>query len=422
MSWPGGGGDWSSSSSSSSHSDMSMGGGGGGGGHDGRPVDLASVGTLTRNGKLLELTPEQVELNLRQLGVPFDSLPQLPAFARLFGFSTDWHRKMIARTVAETSLRMGRLLTPEEADAIAQHRSRLCSRVVWVPPVYLSATAYLAWRGRRTFRFPFYTPKPASFNPSAFPNPARPLLRGRWAEHSWHLMRFGAYGILCHIVTTSLIVSVADAKFLMGVLSDPRLKEIREAATRPKDPLGYPRRTTAAPHPFPRGPPAGADEATPSQPPRPGFDDGQLQHRQPHSQWAQRQQQHQQHQQQQQAAPETRSAFDDGDNEGYLFDDASPVAPSQRRQPPGSSSPGAEGSAWERIRQQARAEADGWSQAAAGHGQGGVPRGQPRTEQYTFTSGEQERAYAREQAQKEFDAMLERERRGVGESGGGTRS
>jgi hypothetical protein len=41
-----------------------------------------------------------------------------------------------------------------------------------------------------------------------------------------------------------------------------------------------------------------------------------------------------------------------------------------------------------------------------------------KTESYTFASADQEKAYAKTQAQKEFDAMLERERRGMGDSGG----
>ena len=45
-------------------------------------------------------------------------------------------------------------------------------------------------------------------------------------------------------------------------------------------------------------------------------------------------------------------------------------------------------------------------------------RGQPR-DSYTFSAQDAERATAKDQAQREFDAMLEKERRGEGGSRGG---
>jgi hypothetical protein len=58
-----------------------------------------------------------------------------------------------------------------------------------------------------------------------------------------------------------------------------------------------------------------------------------------------------------------------------------------------------------------------WSQGQQREERGGQSRAQQTAGQHTYTPGEQEKGYAKEQAQKEFDAMLERERRGVDESG-----
>ncbi|EGO54658.1 hypothetical protein NEUTE1DRAFT_124863 [Neurospora tetrasperma FGSC 2508] len=150
----------------------------------------------------------------------------------------------------------------------------------------------------------------------------------------------------------------------------------------------------------------------------------------------QRIQQHQQEQKQQhqmQQQQQTQQSTYSHDDDDYLFDDASPVAPAARGT--GTvSSPVAQssGSAWDRLRQQAMgapAQAPGsttaptaaiyvkpsqsrsWAErraAAVGGGEGGLS--------HSYLETDQERALAKDQAQREFDAMLERERRGDGSS------
>ncbi|KAK3503462.1 hypothetical protein B0T13DRAFT_486305 [Neurospora crassa] len=154
------------------------------------------------------------------------------------------------------------------------------------------------------------------------------------------------------------------------------------------------------------------------------------QHQQEQKQQHQMQQQQQQQQQQRQQTQQSTYSHDDDD---YLFDDASPVAPAARGT--GTvSSPVAQssGSAWDRLRQQAMGgptQAPGsttaptaaiyakpsqsrlWAErraAAVGGREDGLS--------HSYLEIDQERALAKEQAQREFDAMLERERRGDGSS------
>jgi hypothetical protein len=229
---------------------------------------------------------------------------------------------------------------------------------------------------------------------------------------------------VCHFLVKGFVDSYAQTTYLMNVLADPRLKAIRDAA-----------KTSRQQH---SAPDAGAIQGAP------GYErSATIGSRSPPHQ-----RQQQQQQPPQQFAPQPQGAVQDDDS--FLFDDASPVAPSQRQRPEQSSTssnPTGPGSAWDRVRSQAIAERLNQRLEQAGDqmqqrmkdseaalerfnkqgrlgGRGRTEQStyptseQEKAEQYTYPTSEQEKAYAKEQAQKEFDAMLERERRGEGSSGG----
>ncbi|KAL2197862.1 hypothetical protein P885DRAFT_76570 [Corynascus similis CBS 632.67] len=356
-----------------------------------RPTDIASLGEF-RGNHLVRFTLPQAERALKLMSRPFEDLPQLPLFAPLFAYTTDWQKMEVALPIVEASYHMGRMLTPSEADALAYYRAQFCSRVAWSPPAVLLTAAYLTHRGRSSFRFPFYTPKPASFNPMSFPSASISYLSGPAAVRLWHVLRFGAYGLVCQLFIKSFIYSYAQTTTLVGAMRDDRLKVVRETISnrrsgtaRPQLPASSPADPRQVPH-SPNAPPT--DSPAPQAKRQPG--------------WAQQ-------------PPEPQSAPLD-DDDSYLFDDASPVAPSQRQAPAHDTRQlSGGGSAWDRIRERAKSEEGApWNPRQR---QDNASVGQPRRDQYTYTQADQEKAYAREQAQKEFDAMLERERRGVGESG-----
>ncbi|KAK3303443.1 uncharacterized protein B0T15DRAFT_513621 [Chaetomium strumarium] len=408
-SWPSG--DWPSDSAEEGQQD--------------RPTDPNSLGKLSPRGQIIGITPEQTERALKLLSVPFDSLPQVPPFAPFFGYTTQWHKVQVASSLAGFSAEMRRVLTTTEADALAYHRSRCCAISSWSPPLVLATTLYFTWRGRATLRFPFITPDPAKFNPNAFPTASRPFLTGPSAVRLWHGFRFGAYGIVCYFLVKGFVDSYAYTTYLMNVIADPRLKTIRDAAKTVRNQQSVP----------------GTDAIQGA----PGYERSTT-----IGSWSPQQQRQQQQQPAQQSAPQPQDAAQDDDT--FLFDDASPVAPTQRQRPKQSSTSynpsTGQGSAWDRVRSQAIAEQlnQRFEQAGEQTQQrmtdleaalerfnnkqrrlGGRERTeqptygrseQEKTEQYTYPTSEQEKAYAKEQAQKEFDAMLERERRGEGSSGG----
>ncbi|KAL6857738.1 hypothetical protein ACO1O0_005180 [Amphichorda felina] len=114
---------------------------------------------------------------------------------------------------------------------------------------------------------------------------------------------------------------------------------------------------------------------------------------------------------------QTRSdSWDSADS----YDDASPVAPTYRATQGDSS-----GSAWDRIRHQAEAQSKQpssraqWSPPATqtreswGEEQDKSTRYQGPKESYTYSSADLEKSTPRDQAQREFDQLLDRERHGV---------
>ena len=93
------------------------------------------------------------------------------------------------------------------------------------------------------------------------------------------------------------------------------------------------------------------------------------------------------------------------------FDDASPTGGSGAMD----GGDGSGGSVWERIRQQSAAEPSG-SNMGRGRGVRGTQReqqeGSTSGDSFSFSSSDEEKSYAKDEAQKEFDERVEKERRG----------
>lgn len=356
----------------------------------------------------MSFTEEQGERALKLLGVPFESLRSPPFFAPLLGYTTSWQRKSIARALIGNSLAAGRVVTPAEADVIAYHRSKANAQLPWAYPTALVTAGYFTHRGRSRMRFPWYTPPPGRFSPLIFPTAATPLLTGLRAVFVWHALRFGAYYFICKYTVIPIFQSFVFTKNTFDMAMDPRLKDVHQLIVAHQKAVA--RRVDSAV----------AAPGRPSSWRKPEEDEQRDDHQ--HQEQPQQQEQPKQQQQpptrwarQAQRAPESQDGRQDDDT---FWDDASPVAGAQGQQShrpaAGSPPPPGAGSYWDKIRQRAKAEEGApWQ----GQQQGGESRGQQTAGQYTYTPAEQEKAYAKEQAQKEFDAMLERERRGINESG-----
>ena len=132
-------------------------------------------------------------------------------------------------------------------------------------------------------------------------------------------------------------------------------------------------------------------------------------------------------QQQQQQEDENRDRYDDGAN-GLLFDDASPTggrgfsedtAPPSPEQPvlkSGVAAPGYRlgmGGAWNRVR---KGEQTAHAVSKPEEPQKPSSRGSS-ADSFSFSKSDEERQWAKDQAQRDFDRMVEAERKGQGSDG-----
>lgn len=344
---------------------------------------------------------EVVQRNIDSLGIKYNELPQLPFWAPFTGRSEQGFKQQIAGKIMMSSAFTGRELTQSEKDALSQHYAKYLVTQAWDTPVILAST-FALYRGTYAkYGFPFWTPKADKFNPNKFPLVSSQIPKEaaeRLAQKSWHGMRLVAWFAACKFAVGIFFMSYSISTFVAGSNSDPRLKEFNHAVDAKVSEM---RRTGMKPgqQPFP----AALDTQEPTNPwanTEPTAQDSE-------SGWS---------------ATQTSSPVRDQDSlrddEPYVFDDASPVAPAEQQRPASQQNDGR--SAWDRIRSQARPFGAAQGQNSAGQTSAwDRKREDERTSQgarqgtsFAFSSGDEEKSYAKEQAQKDFDEMLEKERRG----------
>lgn len=360
--------------------------------------------------------------NVDKLGIKYEELPQLPFFAPLFGISYGAYKLEIADVVVNTSALLGRGLSPQERDIIAYLTAKKVVTQSYEPPLSLAAAIFLERRGRATSKFPFFTPKATAFDPSFFPNKRMPMLQGATALITWNAIRFGTYAFVAHFIGGIFFSSYATSVQTAAIFRDPRLSELRKGfADRRKgqrsgsqgaQPWESPEDPSMKDTETPYGDASYAEESAPART-EPTYDQtrSELPSRSGTTSAYARSRGGYPPVPQSVPAQSTEPAASDDFNEGGFFDDgASPVAPAARAGNTGSSSStSTSGSAWDRLRQQAK------SNPAGQAGSAGAPRtrswGQ-NAEQYTYSQDDADKATAKDVAQREFDAMLEKERQG----------
>ncbi|CAK7227669.1 hypothetical protein SCUCBS95973_006622 [Sporothrix curviconia] len=388
------------------------------------------------------------------LPIQWDALPKIPFYGRFFGYNDQWYRASVAVSVLGVRSRAQRVLTLDEMQALAGLSANMVRRMSYEFPVLIGTVFFLERRTRASFGFPFYKPN-ASFSPNVFPNAARPILKDAQARLAWHGLRFSLYTGTSHFALKLLFISWAASVNTLDFESNPKLADLRERLKsmrgqyeelekrarkeiRDQELSGRsaPGQTAGQVNSFTEGlrREAGqygrlAQEEQPqeqqwSQPPP---------SQQTQQRWPQPQRQPPP------PAPQQSPTYGDFSDDAFAdgqddFDDASPIAPSARRQE--STRPtGGPGASWERLRHPGAAGEKPVAISKAPQGQygwdavrnGQVPPQQAKqassspdssrqtTGDYTISSADEEKAYAHNQAQKDFDAMLEKERKGESE-------
>ncbi|KAG8157477.1 hypothetical protein KVR01_012519 [Diaporthe batatas] len=348
---------------------------------------------------------ESARRNADSLGINYDALPTMPFWGPLFGKTSDYLKTRVAAKVMTSSASVGRELTQSEKDAMSHHFAKLVITTAYTSPLAVAATFAMERTTRPTFGFPFYTPKPPKFNSQKFPG----LPEGRASHLAWQATRVFAWYAASKIVISLFVTSYAISVYSANSGTDNRLEAYRREIARR---AGAAMRGGRPPN-IPNLPPMQPQQQFPQQSwqdPAPATESvGWASSEQPEKAastpsprpWT--------------ATQNSQAGRQDSYNqESYVFDDASPVAPSEQSSypPQGSSQQG--GSAWDRIRgqaQAARGQPGSWAKKRQDEM---TSRGAQDGTSYTYPTEAEEKVYAAKQAQKEFDEMLERERRGQG--------
>ncbi|RYO74318.1 hypothetical protein DL766_002211 [Monosporascus sp. MC13-8B] len=364
--------------------------------------------------------PQQLQLQKRHFEVGatihFERLSGLQFWAPVFLFPDSIRVATIVKRVIGASTNAQRRLTAGEVDALSEHANDAARKLAWAHPTSVAIAAAATANGRKTFKFPFYQPKMTSFDPYYFPKNTLPSLKGARAAATWHFLRFLAYCPLTWIGSVMFFSSIADTSFHAHLLRDSRLaslvKDIQSAHKKTSRPaLADSPGTSQSPQPYCRD-----DYPDSSAPPmaRPSWGTPQAQ----------------QEEQRESNGPDYPARNASWDS-SPLDDDASPVTPAARRAEEAQAQRSPSGSAWDRLRQQTRSDTSDFTKGDSSGSEKGWTRlrqdrapgtaGGPRsTEQYSYSRQDEEREkrnYDREQAQKEFDALLESERRGGSSNG-----
>lgn len=283
---------------------------------------------------------------------------------------------------------------------------------------------------RDTFRFPFYQPNLEKLQAQTFPTPRMPVLRGFWAVMAWHLVRGLAYGNIGNIIGKIFFASYATSVTLVGEVADPRLKQFHEAIKK-RGRESAEKRQGTLPGMGQQGQMRGQqpqaqqsemqDDASPTggmygqadMTPTPGTYETASQPAPPRRQFPQRT-----------PVPTQVTTESRESNPFDIIDDASPTGGQGLYG--ATTQPQPQGSAWERLRRgekpapvTSKTSNPGARTQQQMQTQREQREGATLGDSYTFSKSDEERSYAKDEAQKEFDARIERERRGGDFSAGG---
>ncbi|MCJ1413347.1 hypothetical protein MMC19_007452 [Ptychographa xylographoides] len=383
-------------------------------------------------------------IDLRKLPRP------IPILGRVFGFNDERLSRYITGSSNNFVEHLHRPPTNEEFDAIAYYVAKGFAIASWGPPLGLLAGGSRCWSTRKSYKFPFLKAQ-EGFDGTTVRLGNTQLLAGNNAKLFWHTARFSLYGTIGTMVVGFAIGGYAATVAAVGEISDPRLKTLMEAirserreeqinkGVRPRrgDPTGQGtipasdlwknHRTAIGAREVGDGSPTTdqdmdfvASQETESK--LYGDDIGVRDRSEVAAS--------------QQSSSEPRrgpawnrsavakSAESDESQGGAFYEGYDNTSPSRSSggTTTGTNKPGS-GSVWERLRRDAAATASGPNNTRPGPGRSSQQRpsavDSADGDTYSFSNSDEERSFAREQAQRDFDAQLDRERQGEEFSGNG---
>lgn len=153
--------------------------------------------------------------------INFDQLPQ-----PIFPMNGEGNRVAMNKSINDNCRHaasiLKRPLNQDEVDAISFHFAKSVRTVSMGMPLGVAMGAVYAYRGREKFSFPGWTMKEGStFNPEQF----TPLFKGPRARLAWHALRFNVYAFVGAIAGTLFFSTYATTLNAVGTGTDPRLQD-----------------------------------------------------------------------------------------------------------------------------------------------------------------------------------------------------
>lgn len=350
---------------------------------------------------------------------------------RLQGFNAEATQRAIIANIARMAVVVRRPLTADECQAVAYYKAKQDSIQSYGLPVGVAGGMYQYRKTRATYRFPFWQPDVALFDA----NKLGPF-RGMQAQMGWNLLRAISYGGVGGAIGALLFQAYATSVAGVGLMRDTRMKDVvnvvaglgaSERSSRLRQGVANPQQSGVYTPGQDEASPSGGGFAMPdtrsAQSNTGVMSDNQMRSRETAMQADTSRRPV--------GNPENTFAMEKVDSQpgGFdMMDDASPTAGNQAMDS-GSSS----GNVWERLRQGKTSSApsssrgqegrpyntpstsSAWADRRGGANvQGEQSQGSTVGDSYSFSKTDEERQLAKQEAQREFDARVERERRGGG--------
>lgn len=323
---------------------------------------------------------------------------QAPLYARVSGLSTKRSLAMAESVAVSFAAHYDRRLEDSETQAVSEHLLTASNNNVLASFATTGFALFMTWRGRRTMKFPFFNP-PFVKNPG----PERSLKRAMG-----HGARLVAYYVVGAITLQPVLQALIFWNRKIATDQDPRLTRLLRDA---KDEAAHITADAMSPD---------QSQNTEAEYSSAVYEEQKDDDQDQQSNWSKQQEQAQSNNWSQKSAPQQSSWGNRSQSQQQQqqsaradpwasddFDDASPVASasqSQRQQQNTS------GSAWDRVRQHSQPTR--------------APQRMPQEAQQTQSWGQQssgssswgptddEDSRVQTKAQRDFDAMLEKERKG----------
>ncbi|KAM3506230.1 hypothetical protein MY10362_002498 [Beauveria mimosiformis] len=333
-------------------------------------------------------------------------------YARLRLFTPAMYAAVAGNRVLSLSTQKDRLLSDAEARALTEHAARSSDRLALIDWGLTGVAAYFTWRGRRTLRFPMWTPQMVLSPPGSY-----------LGMTMWHGARYVAYLLALTVTVKAPLVSLNLMSEARQTFADERLRGVlgrqdgQDSAAGEWGKAGAARDSESSSY---RASAGGEDaqqqrqrqsiqeaaqsgwntsKQTEQSPPLPTPPPQQQQQPRQYGQSAQSQGNASWGSSYSQSPSSSSSSAGWGSDD---FDDASPVAASAQNSSRSGNS--AAGSTWERLRQQARSGPQQRQQQQ---------QVQPHVQQQHWgDAGDGADRAAQEQAQRDFDRLVERDRQG----------